>query len=166
MGEAADRLTSYAMADNRFDVPHAELREIQIAALNERFQENKDRIKLLRHRAEVAGAEVIRTLADVVPLLFPHTAYKSYPESFLMDERWDRLTKWLGTISPYPIEDVDLDGIADIDDWVERLGAKGYYISCSSGTTGKSAMLIASHAALLKIIAITVRSSYAPPIST
>lgn len=144
MGAAADRLTSYAKAENRFDVPYAELRDTQVAALNERFQENRNRIKLLRHRAEEAGAEDIATLADIVPLLFPHTAYKSYPESFLMEERWDRLTKWLGTISPYPIEGVDLDGISDIDEWIERLEAKGYFISCSSGTTGKSAMLIAS----------------------
>lgn len=144
MGAAADRLTGYAKAGNRFDIAFVELRDTQVAALNERFQENKNRIKLLRHRAEEAGAEEIRTLADMVPLLFPHTTYKSYPESFLMESRWDRLTKWLGTVSPYPIEGVDLEGIADIDEWIERLEAKGHFISCSSGTTGKSAMLIAS----------------------
>jgi hypothetical protein len=144
MGAAVDRLTGYATADSRFDIPYAVLRDIQIAALNERFQENRERIKLLRHRAEEAGANDIRALADMVPLLFPHTAYKSYPESFLIDARWDRLTKWLGTISPYPIEGVDLEGIADVDDWIARLEAKGHFISCSSGTTGKSAMLIAS----------------------
>jgi hypothetical protein len=144
MGAAADELTGLAMAADRFDRPYAELRAAQVAALNERFQENRGQIKLLRHRAEEAGTDQISALADIVPLLFPHTAYKSYPESFLIDERWDRLTKWLGTISPYPIEGVDLDGITDIDDWIARLEARGYYISCSSGTTGKSAMLIAS----------------------
>jgi hypothetical protein len=131
-------------AADRFDIPQGELQGDQIAALNERFQENRERIKLLRHRAEEAGVEEITAFADMVPLLFPHTAYKSYPESFLMEQRWDRLTKWLGTISPRPIEGVDLEGITDIDDWIARLEAKGYFISCSSGTTGKSAMLIAS----------------------
>jgi hypothetical protein len=144
MGAAADKLTGMACAENRFDIPWAELRQTQVAAMNERFQENRERIKLLKHRAGEAGIDEIRELADAVPLLFPHTAYKSYPESFLMDERWDRLTKWLGTVSPYPIEGVDLDGIADIDEWIARLEARGYFISCSSGTTGKSAMLIAS----------------------
>ena len=38
-------------------------------------------------RAEEAESTEIRQLEDVVPLLFPHTAYKSYPESFLMEER-------------------------------------------------------------------------------
>ena len=80
----------------------------------------------------------------MVPLLFPHTAYKSYPESFLVEEKWDRLIKWLGTISPHPVAAIDVASIGDIDDWIDQLQAKGNYISCSSGTTGKSAMLIAS----------------------
>jgi hypothetical protein len=33
-----------------------------------------------------------------------------------------------------------------IDEWIARLEAKGHYVSCSSGTTGKSAMLLASDA--------------------
>ena len=144
MGAAADKLTGKVLADDRFDYSAADIRETQIAALNERFQERKDVLKLLGHRAEEAGTTEIKSVADMVPLLFPHTAYKSYPESFLMDERWDRLTKWLGTVSPYPITGVDLENITDIDDWIARLSAKGYFISCSSGTTGKSAMLIAS----------------------
>lgn len=144
MGSAIDKLTAYVDSPERFDIPASELRAFQIEALNERFQERKGRIKLLKHRAEEAGIEEIRSLEDIVPLLFPHTAYKSYPESFLIEEKWDRLTRWLGTVSPYPIEGVDLEGITDIDDWIARLAAKGYFISCSSGTTGKSAMLIAS----------------------
>lgn len=141
---AAEKLMAKVRDDDRFDYSAAEIRPLQIAALNERFQDRKGRIKLLAKRAEEAGTSEITSLEDMVPLLFPHTAYKSYPESFLIDERWDRLTKWLGTVSPYPIEGVDLEGIAGIDEWIERLAAKGYFISCSSGTTGKSAMLIAS----------------------
>lgn len=144
MGAAADKLTAFVESTERFSFPAEELRDTQLAALNERFQENKDRIKLLKLRASDAEIEEIRDFADMVQLLFPHTAYKSYPESFLMEEKWDRLTKWLGTISPYKIEGVNLENVADVDDWIARLEAAGYFISCSSGTTGKSAMLIAS----------------------
>jgi hypothetical protein len=146
MGAAADRLTGLVCSPERFNYSAAEVRATQIEALNERFHERKHCLKLLAHRAEEAGTGEIRSIEDMVPLLFPHTAYKSYPESFLMDEKWDRLTKWLGTVSPYPIEGVDLENIADVDEWIDRLSAKGYFISCSSGTTGKSAMLIASQA--------------------
>lgn len=144
MSEAADSLLGYQGKPDRYDIPWSELRDKQIAALNERFQERKDSIKLLNHRASEAGLTEIKSLEDIVPLLFPHTAYKSYPESFLVEEKWDRLSKWLGTISPYAIAAVDVAKINGIDDWIDQLQAKGNYISCSSGTTGKSAMLIAS----------------------
>ena len=144
MSSAIEKLMRLASAEDRFDYSAAELRETQVAALDERFQERKDRIKLLGHRAREAGTTEIRGREDMVPLLFPHTVYKSYPESFLIEERWDRLGKWLGTVSPYPISSIEISDITDIDDWVERLRAKGHYVSCSSGTTGKSAMLLAS----------------------
>lgn len=143
MGAAAEKLMSKVRADDRFDYDPKEIRETQVEALNERFQERKDKIKLLQMRARDAGTTEIRTIEDIVPLLFPHTAYKSYPESFLMQEKWDRLTKWLTTVCPYPIE-IDTDGIADIDEWIARMEEKGIYVSASSGTTGKSAMLPAS----------------------
>jgi len=144
MGEAADRLLAYQRSDDCYTVPFAEVRDLQIAAMNERLQERIDKIKLVALRAGQSDVREIRDFADVVPLLLPHTAYKSYPESFLIDEKWDKLTKWLSTVSTYPTDDTDLDGIGDVDEWIERLEQAGHYVSCSSGTTGKSAMLIAS----------------------
>ena len=44
-------LTQLVDAEDRFDHSHSELRETQVEALNERFHERKDRIKLLAHRA-------------------------------------------------------------------------------------------------------------------
>jgi hypothetical protein len=146
MGAAGDKLLAYQGKADRFDIAWADLQADQIAALDERFQDRKGKIKLLDHRASEAGVNEIKSLEDMVPLLFPHTAYKSYPESFLSEEKWDRLSKWLGTISPYPVAALDMASINGIDDWIDQLQAKGNYISCSSGTTGKSAMLIASEA--------------------
>lgn len=146
MGSATERLTKLADAEDRFDYSHAELRAAQIEALDERFQERRARIKLLAHRAAQAGIEAIRAREDAVPLLFPHTAYKSYPESLLIEGRWDRLGKWLGTVSSHLVTPIETAGIRDIDDWIARLEARGHYVSCSSGTTGKSAMLMASAA--------------------
>ncbi len=144
MSSAVEKLTRMVDPEDRVDQPHPELREVQVAALNERFQERRDRIRLLARRAEDAGITEIRDRADAVGLLFPHTAYKSYPESFLIEERWDRLGKWLGTVSPYPIAPIETSDIDGIDEWIDRLQAAGHYVSCSSGTTGKSAMLLAS----------------------
>ncbi|WP_063039386.1 hypothetical protein [Nocardia pseudovaccinii] len=144
MSSAIETLTQLADAADRFDHSAADLRETQVAALDEKLRQHHDRIKLLGHRAREAGITEIRDRAEMVPLLFPHSVYKSYPESFLIEEKWDRLGKWLGTVSPYPISPIETSDIADIDDWIGRLQAAGHYVSCSSGTTGKSAMLLAS----------------------
>lgn len=148
MGEAVYNLISYMPDASGFDLPYAEIRDLQLQALNERLKERIDRIKLVKLRADEAGVGRIGSLQDIVPLLLPHTAYKSYPESFLTGKRWDRLTKWLGTVSTHPTDNVDLEGITDIDDWIQRLADAGHFVSCSSGTTGKSAMLNASQADL------------------
>jgi hypothetical protein len=155
MGEALDKLLSFQHSADCYTVPFAEVRDLQIAAMNERLQDHVGRIKLVKLRAEEAGLAEIRDFADAVPLLLPHTAYKSYPESFLLEEKWDKLTRWLGTVSALSLADTDLAGIADVDEWIERLDAAGHPVSCSSGTTGKSAMLIASEADL----AFTARDS-------
>jgi hypothetical protein len=144
MGDAVERLTGLVEAENRYDIPFASLREAQIQALNERFQERKGQIKLVAHRAREAGISEVRSYEDAVRLLLPHTAYKSYPESWLAQRKWDRLSKWLDTVSTHRVP-VDRVANADsVDDWIEKLAANGFFVSCSSGTTGKSAMLVAS----------------------
>ena len=148
MGEAVYNLLSYMPDSSGYDIPHEDLRALQLQALNERLEERIDRVKLVRHRAEEAGVTAIARLEDVVPLLLPHTAYKSYPESFLTERKWDRLTRWLGTVSAYPTDNIDLSDVREIDDWVAACERAGHFVSCSSGTTGKSAMLVASQADL------------------
>jgi hypothetical protein len=63
-------------ADPYRNVP-AGLRDLQIAALRERFAERRRQIKILDRRASETGIDEIRTLADAVPLLLAHTNYKS-----------------------------------------------------------------------------------------
>jgi hypothetical protein len=144
MGETVQRLTGLVESEDRYNIPFQELRDMQIAAMNERFQDRKDRIKLVGHRAKEAGITEVRSFEEVVQLLLPHTAYKSYPESWLMQKRWDRLAKWLDTVSTYRVPTDKVAGAGEVDDWVEKLEQNGFFVSCSSGTTGKSAMLVAS----------------------
>lgn len=148
MGENTEKLTSYMGDPACYDLGHDDVHDLQLAAINERLQEQVGKIKLVALRARDAGISEIKSLEDVVPLLLPHTAYKSYPESFLTEKKWDRLTKWLGTVSAYPTGNIDLSDVQDIDDWVAACGRAGHFVSCSSGTTGKSAMLVASQADL------------------
>jgi len=144
MGDAVERLTRLVEAKDRYGIPFADLREAQIGAMNERFQERKGQIKLVGHRAREAGVTEVRSHEDAVKLLLPHTAYKSYPESWLAQKRWDRLSKWLDTVSTHRVPVAKVSDADDVDDWIEKLADNGIFVSCSSGTTGKSAMLVAS----------------------
>jgi hypothetical protein len=146
MGAAADELTGLVNASDRFDIPFSQVRAAQIEAANERFQERRQSIKLLGHRAEEAQLQQVRELRDLVPLLFAHTTYKSYPENWLSERKWERLGKWLQTVSAHTVTGIDTTAVRDIDAWIGRLEAAGHFVSCSSGTTGKSAMLNASAA--------------------
>lgn len=144
MADAVGRLTRLVEAKDRYGIPFADLREAQIGAMNERFQERKGQIKLVGHRAREAGVTEVRSHEDAVKLLLPHTAYKSYPESWLAQKRWDRLSKWLDTVSTHRVPVAKVSDADDVDDWIEKLADNGFFVSCSSGTTGKSAMLVAS----------------------
>ncbi len=144
MADAVGRLTRLVEAKDRYGIPFADLREAQIGAMNERFQERKGQIKLVGHRAREAGITEVRSHEDAVKLLLPHTAYKSYPENWLAQKRWDRLSKWLDTVSTHRVPVAKVSDADDVDDWIEKLADNGFFVSCSSGTTGKSAMLVAS----------------------
>ena len=139
-----DRLVSLIDTENPFDIPHAEVLPRQLEAINERFQDRVGRIKLLKNRAEEGGIAEVRSMADVVPLLFAHTAYKSYPESWLIEGKWDRLGKWLDTVSTYRVEPMDTSAVKGLDEWLALLEQHDHYVSCSSGTTGKCAMMNAA----------------------
>jgi hypothetical protein len=144
MGAAVERLLKLVETQDAFNTPYAELLPLQIDAANERLEDRIGKIRLLANRAETAGMRRVRKPADLVPLLFAHTAYKSYAENWLTEGKWDRMGKWLETVSAYPVQGLDLDGIKGLDGWIERLETVGHYMTCSSGTTGKPALLTCS----------------------
>jgi hypothetical protein len=144
----ASSLVSLIDTENPFDHAHSDILDRQLAAIDERFQDRVGRIKLLKNRAEEGEISEVRSMADVVPLLFAHTAYKSYPESWLIEGKWDRLGKWLDTVSTYRVEPMDTSAIKGLDEWLALLEQHDHYVSCSSGTTGKCAMMNATAADL------------------
>src|SRR5438094_7497649 len=117
-GSAAERLLSLMESGDRYDIPPADLRAAQVEAADEVFQTRVKQIKLLANRAETGGVSAIRHHADLVPLLFAHTSYKSYPETWLTEGKWDRLGRWLDTVSTNRVEGVDTKDVQGIDDWI------------------------------------------------
>ena len=141
MTSAIEHLVRLIGAKECFDIAPAELLPVQLEAATERLQSQSEAIPLLANRAESARLEKIKQPADLVPLLFAHTTYKTYAEGWLNDRRWDRMGKWLATVSSRPVDGLDTAGVQTLDDWIKQLETVGHYLSCSSGTTGKPAML-------------------------
>jgi hypothetical protein len=145
---AVDQLLALQTAPDRYDIAPAEVERLQIDAVNERLGAHLDQIPLLRNRSQSAEIAKVSERDDLVPLLFAHGAYKSYVQNWLADGRWDRMAKWVGTVSTCDPTGVDVDGIAGLDEFVSRMESVGCYLTCSSGTTGKPAMIACSESDL------------------
>jgi hypothetical protein len=154
-------LMEIADSDDPFSTPRGELTPLWIDAINQRFQRCRGQIPILDRLAGDSGIHEVKTLDDVVPLLFAHTVYKSYPESFIDRSRWDRMNLWLSTLSTHPVTDADVDGVHDADDWIKRLHEAGHYVFATSGTSGKNSFLNQSSADVTYANAATIPRSIA-----
>lgn len=141
MNDSIAALTALADSGDTSGKSWDELEGLWVDAMDQRFQECRPRIKVLAQLAEKAGINRIGTLSDVVPLLFAHTAYKSYPEAFIEKNRWDRMNLWLSTLGKYPVDNVNVGGVQDADEWIVRLHEAGHYVFATSGTSGKNSFL-------------------------
>src|SRR5580693_6436378 len=91
-----------ALAENSDPISAAEsvdLPALQLEAARERFTDLRGRVRILDQRATDTRVESIEKLDDLVPVLFAHTAYKSYPAPFVDKGQWNRLTLWFDTVS-------------------------------------------------------------------
>jgi len=132
--------------DTAFGMPQSDLGPLQLRAAQELFEVRRRQIPLLDRRAEEADIDRIEKLDDLVPLLFAHTVYKSYPPSFVEQGRWDRMLQWLNTLSVDDVSKVDVTGVKDVDDWIARLWDAGHRVLATSGSSGKCSFLNHSRA--------------------
>lgn len=138
---AVETLVELAKSPDPFRGAPTNLAELQLAAVRERFAERRQQIRTLDKRAREMGVSEVRSLSDVVPLLFAHTNYKSYPETFIDSGQWKYMNAWLKTLCTYPTGGIDVEGVNDVDDWIARAHAAGHHLFASSGTSGKSSFL-------------------------
>lgn len=138
---AVDELIALARSADPFRNAPEQLAELQLEAARERFSERRGQIGVLNKRAREAGIDSIDGLSDLVPLLFAHTNYKSYPEAFVDNGQWAHMNLWLGTLATYPTDNIDVSDVRDIDEWLDRARLAGHHVFASSGTSGKSSFL-------------------------
>jgi hypothetical protein len=114
-----------------------ELEELQRQAMGIRFRQHHESIEILRKLADRLEIKALAEFKDVVPLLFSHTAFKSYPAVLIDKKRFDLMTKWLDKLTSYDLSHVDTNGCDSIDEWIDRLDQQTpLEVITSSGTTG------------------------------
>lgn len=144
MTTAREELTSYLGSPDFYQLSRADLEPLWLQAANDRLAEQRQRIPVLGRLADELGISELRALDDLIPLLFAHSNYKSYPEGFIAKGQWNLMNRWLDTLSSVRVEGVGVEGVSDQDEWIERLHAHEHMVFVSSGTTGKNSFLPAT----------------------
>ena len=123
-------------------LPREAMQAKQLSALRERFASLNGKIPMLEKLASKQGIERIESVEDVVPLLFEHSMYKSYPRTFLENYQFTRINAWLGKLTAHDISRVEVSDCKSIDEWLGRMEAETELrITHSSGTTGTMSFL-------------------------
>jgi hypothetical protein len=118
-------------------ISRPKLEGLQRQAMGIRFQQHYESIEILRKLADRLEIAALDEFNDVVPLLFSHTAFKSYPAALIDKKRFDLMTKWLDKLTSYDLSHVDTNGCNSIDEWIDRLDEQTpLEVITSSGTTG------------------------------
>ncbi len=141
MGPLRRELLDMILRDDRYDLPASYIEPLRLEAARELFAERREQIPVLRRRADDTGVKEIKKFDDIVPLLFSHTVYKSYPQNLVEQGKWEALARWLKTLSVEDPTKVDFTGVANVDDWIERLRDNGHLILATSGSSGKCSFL-------------------------
>jgi len=118
-----------------------EMLSLQRTALQVRFDDLRNRIPMLKKLADEQDINEIRDFDDVVPLLFEHTMYKSYPAALLQKGRFTLINRWLNKLTAHDISGVDVSECQSLDEWLRVMESTPLRITHSSGTSGTMSFL-------------------------
>lgn len=123
-------------------IPWEDLSNLHLHALQYRFEQLRDSVPMLKKMADSAKVESIDSVDDVVPILFDHTTYKSYPSVLLDQGRFDQLTRWLNRLTSHDLSGIDASGCKNIDAWMDLLDRETpLRVGHTSGSTGTMSFL-------------------------
>lgn len=127
-------------------LPRDHQEQLQLDALRLRFARMRDVIVPLKVLADASRTDEIGSIEDVVPLLLPHSVFKSFPHQLLDELRFPQLTEWLGRLTLNDLSPLAAQSFDSIDAWMNALDADTELeILHSSGTTGALSLYPQSH---------------------
>lgn len=119
------------------EMDRRKIHELQEEGLKYRFETLVEQIPMLDKLAGKQGIKQVESIEDVVPLLFEHTMYKSYPPSLLYNNRFTEINKFLSRLTTFDLQNVDVSYCRSIDDWFAVMDSETeLMMTHSSGTSG------------------------------
>ncbi|WP_449433468.1 hypothetical protein [Pseudomonas putida] len=146
--------------ENWNQLPREEIDALQLEAAKRRFAQMRNAVPVLKKLADSEGVERIEQLDDLVPLLFEHTVFKSYPPSLLEKNNFAAINKWLcKLVTPETAEAIqaaDVSTCQGLDEWFETMDEQvpQLCISHTSGTSGTLSFLPLSNRELEKTVQV------------
>lgn len=129
-------------ADEIFSLQQSQIDRIQLAGIRKRFSALTPLLPPLKKLAEQNHITAINEINELVPLLFPHTAYKSYPMSLIDNCRFSQLNAWLNDYTTHDLSNLDVSSCQTLDEWLDVIETKtAVRVITSSGTSGKISLI-------------------------
>ncbi len=123
-----------------------QLDEIHLDIARRKFASALEGIPFIRQLASINKIERIDGFDDLVPLFYTHEAFKSYPQSWLENGEFGKLTKWLGKLCAADLGGVDASQCELIEDWMKALMEQSVIdVQISTSADGKAAFMPRSH---------------------
>ena len=128
--------------DKFLGVPKALREELHLRGMQRRFKQFRHAVPMLARLADNQNVNSVNSIDDVLPLLFDHATYKSYPASLLENSNFVQLTKWLGKLTTHDLTNVDVSACRSIDDWMRTMKRDTPLgIVHTSGTSGSMSFI-------------------------
>ena len=136
--KSSDPLDYFFGDDLGFNFDPELLEEMRLNGLRKRFSDLRSQVPALNKLAKEQGITQIDRSEDAVPLLLPHTAFKSYPSSWIVNGEFQRLTEWLTAFTSRSPGPLDFARVDSIDRWIEEVERKSdLLVTHSFGTSGR-----------------------------
>lgn len=125
-----------------FSMSREQVDRVQLSGLQRRLAELVQKLPRLRKLANANRISSINDINDIVPLLYPHTEYKSYPLSLIDNCQFEHLNAWLNDHTTHDLSKLDVSGCQSLDEWLDVVEANTpVRVLTSSGTSGKISLL-------------------------
>jgi len=129
-------------ANQIYRLPQVEVDQLQLTVIRRRLEELAPQLPPLKRVCDLNRITQVSQLNELAPLLFPHTAYKSYPLSLIDNGRFAQLNHWLNDYTIHDLGGLDVSGCETLDEWLDVVEAKTpVRVVTSSGTSGKLSLL-------------------------